>query len=111
MSGITTHILDAALGRPAINVAVKLLQFQQNQYVLVDQKLTDVDGRIKDFKIPSLTVGDYQLVFEIASYFSVTQRDCFYPKVTIDFTVKDIAQHYHVPLLISPFSYSTYRGS
>lgn len=111
MSSISTHILDAALGRPVANVSVQLWQFSQGQSLLLAEKHTDADGRIKHFTEQALSVGAYQLVFLIADYFSSAQRECFYPKVSIDFSVLEASQHYHVPLLISPFSYSTYRGS
>ena len=111
MSSISTHILDAALGRPVAHVTVQLWQFSQGQGLLLAEADTDEDGRIKRFACAPLMAGDYQLVFLIAEYFSSAQRQCFYPKVSIDFCVSDTSQHYHVPLLISPFSYSTYRGS
>lgn len=114
MTGITTHILDATLGKPATGVTVKLFLVKEDNRTLLVQKQTDADGRIKDFNIEQtgqFVVGDYQLVFEVKPYFEQAQRDSFYPKVCIDFSVTDTSQHYHVPLLISPFSYSTYRGS
>ncbi|MBP8006644.1 hydroxyisourate hydrolase [Acinetobacter sp. NIPH 1852] len=111
MAAISTHILNASLGKPAAGVVVELLQETSLGYVLMDQQLTDVDGRIKAFDIDSFTHGKYQLIFHIADYFQSLEVESFYPRVCIDFKVTDIQQHYHVPLLISPFSYSTYRGS
>lgn len=112
---VTTHILDTALGRPARGVPVTL------EYLGVDgtdavrvmgQKLTNADGRIIDL-LPSApaALGVYRLTFDTAAYFAALgQAPAFFPSVQISFRVSD-ATHYHVPLLISPFSYSTYRGS
>ncbi|WHP06639.1 MULTISPECIES: hydroxyisourate hydrolase [Acinetobacter] len=111
MAGISTHILNASLGQPAPNVLVKLFQNTAHESVLLDQQLTDVDGRIQAFKIESFIEGKYQLVFEVSDYFEALNIESFYSSVCIDFKVADVQQHYHVPLLISPFSYSTYRGS
>lgn len=111
MSAITTHILDATLGQPAAGVVVRLLRLHGDEHVVLDEKPTDADGRIKDFALSAWLAGTYQLQFEILPYFADAQRACFYPRVTIDFTVDDLNRHYHVPLLISPFSFSTYRGS
>lgn len=111
MSAITTHILDASAGVPANQVNVQLKFFQHDEYVLLDQKRTDADGRIKDFTLTDFKAGHYQLVFEILDYFQSKQVACFYPKVCIDFMVSDVNAHFHVPLLISPYSYTTYRGS
>lgn len=111
MLTISTHILNASLGQPAPQVLVKLFYIQADQSTLVDQQFTNADGRIQTFQIDQTPCGSYQLCFEVAAYFQALNVDSFYPKVCIDFYVKDIEQHYHVPLLISPFSYSTYRGS
>lgn len=111
MSGITTHILDATLGQPACNVVVRLFVFQADQYILLDQKTTDQDGRVKNFDLSAWMTGIYQIQFETLPYFVAQQQQCFYPRVSIEFMVTALDRHYHVPLLISPFSYSTYRGS
>lgn len=111
MSAITTHILDATLGQPAAGVQVHLLQWQAGRLVLLDQQLTDADGRIQDFAMGPLLAGTYQLIFEVKPYFQQQARPCFYPRVSIEFEVDTTDRHYHVPLLISPYSYSTYRGS
>lgn len=111
MAGISTHILNAALGKPAVGVSVELLHETSQGYFSIDKQLTDIDGRIKAFNLDSFIQGNYQLVFYVENYFKSIDVECFYPKVCIDFKVSDIHQHYHVPLLISPFSYSTYRGS
>ncbi|TCB30293.1 hydroxyisourate hydrolase [Acinetobacter sp. ANC 4910] len=111
MAGISTHILNASIGQPAPQVVVKLLRQFERSIVTLDVQQTDQDGRIKAFQIDKLVKGNYQLVFEVGSYFEQQHVPSFYPRVCIDFTVTDQHQHYHVPLLISPFSYSTYRGS
>ncbi|MFD4421670.1 hydroxyisourate hydrolase [Agromyces sp. NPDC058484] len=108
MSQITTHVLDAATGRPATDVSVVLLD---GAGATVATGVTDAAGRITDLGPDGLAAGDYRLSFATGDYFAGTGRDTFYPVVSIDFTVADSEQHYHVPLLISPFSYSTYRGN
>lgn len=111
MSHITTHILDASQGRPATAVKVALYRADGAGYTLIDEKHTDSDGRIKNFAIDTFSTGDYQLIFHVQDYFQHNNTACFYPRVTIDFSVNEATQHYHVPLLISPYAYSTYRGS
>ncbi len=98
MSGISTHVLDIAAGRPASGI--KVLLFLDNQQVA--SGTTDHDGRIKTFGV-AMNHGVYRLVFEI--------RGAFYPDISISFTVSDSSAHYHIPLLVSPFGYTTYRGS
>jgi 5-hydroxyisourate hydrolase len=112
MSQVTTHVLDAALGRPAANIPVRL---ETSDGTLLDASATDHDGRIGDLGPAALEPGDYRLIFETRSYFAEThfrdsENPSFYPSITIDFAVTDDT-HYHVPVLLSPFAYSTYRGS
>ena len=114
MSGITTHVLDTSLGRPASGVRV-MLEFEtaDGTWKLIGKGATDADGRVKDL-LPSgfaLHGGVYRLVFETESYFAAQDIEGFYREVSIVFTIRDPTQHYHVPLLLSPFGYSTYRGS
>ena len=113
MSAITTHILDLSRGRPAGGVAV-MLEFQSEQnWQLLGQGTTDADGRLRDL-LPAdfnLASGAYRLTFRTSDYFAAQNVESFYPEVTISFIVGDGAAHYHVPLLVSPFGYSTYRGS
>jgi len=106
---ISTHILDTNLGKPAAHVEVKL--FHAATHELIATATTNPDGRVSDFGIKTLVEGPYQLEFEIAPYFSLQQVKTFFPRVCIQFFIEDINQHYHIPLLISPFAYSTYRGS
>jgi 5-hydroxyisourate hydrolase len=76
------------------------------------ERVTNADGRVLDFLEPgSLESGTYRLSFETGAYFRSTQRPAFYPQVVVHFQIDDATQHYHVPLLLSPFGYSTYRGS
>jgi 5-hydroxyisourate hydrolase / 2-oxo-4-hydroxy-4-carboxy-5-ureidoimidazoline decarboxylase len=112
MSQLTTHVLDTSVGKPGKNMAVKLLQQVNDNWQAITQGITDNDGRIADLLPPerSLIAGNYKLVFETAAYFAANNIKGFYPEVEIQFTVFDEA-HYHVPLLINPFGYTTYRGS
>ncbi|MCU1404586.1 MAG: 5-hydroxyisourate hydrolase [Glaciihabitans sp.] len=107
MSHITTHVLDSTFGRPAAGLPVQL---ESEDGELLDNAVTDADGRVSEIGPPKLEPRVYRLVFDVGTYFAATGQDSFYPRVVIDFEVKD-APHYHVPLLLSPFAYSTYRGS
>jgi 5-hydroxyisourate hydrolase len=104
VSHVTTHVLDTTLGRPAAGVPVALFASGD----LVAEGTTDADGRVADLGPAVLEEGGYTLVFDTAAYFG--SRPSFYPRVIIDFAVSG-PEHYHVPLLLSPFGYSTYRGS
>lgn len=114
-SPITSHILDTSIGRPAANVRVALQQFHSDQWVHINEGRTNIDGRVESPLVPEsvhFRAGAYRLVFFVQEYFEENGiRDFFYPEVIIAFTVKDPTQHYHVPLLLNPFGYSTYRGS
>lgn len=109
MSTVTTHVLDSALGRPAVGVGVRLEAGPGHAEIAAGR--TDPDGRIGDLGPDELPAGTYRLVFDTAGYFATTGQPGFYPEVVIAFTVVDPAEHYHVPLLLAPFAYSTYRGS
>lgn len=113
MSGITTHVLDTSRGRPAQGVPVTLEIEAAGGWKLVGQGATNADGRIPDLVSAGVTIaaGVYRLVFDTGKYFAHHQCESFYPQVIIVFRLADAAQHYHVPLLLSPFGYSTYRGS
>jgi 5-hydroxyisourate hydrolase len=108
MSHVTTHVLDAALGRPAEGVPVVLLS---EDGIILAQGTTNADGRVPELGPDSLEPAVYRLVFDTAAYFAASGQTGFYPRVTIDFDLVDVATHYHVPVLLSPFAYSTYRGS
>jgi len=107
MSHVTTHVLDAALGEPAPGISVAL---GGPTGELIATGVTNADGRIPELGPEVLPAGDYRLEFDTGSYFAASGRATFYPRLTIDFVVRDAA-HYHVPVLLSPFAYSTYRGS
>ena len=109
MSAITTHVLDTALGRPAAGVPVRLSRIDDEQAVLAEAT-TDDDGRVAELGPDQVPAGTYQLRFDTAAYCAATGQECFYPEVTVTFAVTD-QRHHHVPLLLSPFAYSTYRGS
>ena len=113
MSGITTHVLDTSRGRPAEGVPATLELEAAGGWKLLGKGTTNSDGRITDLtpKETQLSPGVYRLIFDTGRYFSGQQLKAFYPQVTIVFRVEDTSQHYHVPLLLSPFGYSTYRGS
>lgn len=111
-SQLTTHVLDTSLGKPGDNFTIKLQQFKNGHWQTVCQGLTNEDGRIADLLPPGrgLAHQNYKMVFDTAAYFQQNEVQGFYPEVEIQFTVMD-NKHYHVPLLINPFGYSTYRGS
>lgn len=108
---ITTHVLDTALGRPATDVTVTLHAIVADDDVHVATSRTDADGRVSDLGPAHLEPGTYRLVFDTAAYHASTGQPGFFPEVAITFTVDDGAVHHHVPLLLSPYAYSTYRGS
>jgi 5-hydroxyisourate hydrolase len=113
VSTITTHVLDTSQGRPAAGVPVTLEVEVAGGWELVGKGTTDKDGRVSDLVPEEITpaAGVYRLIFDTARYFAAREVEGFYPQVTIVFKLRDPAQHYHVPLLLSPFGYSTYRGS
>ena len=111
---ITTHVLDTARGRPARGVAVMLEVVRgPNDAEVLARGATDQDGRLREL-LPAghaLVPGTYRLTFDTGAYFAAQHAPTFYPEVAIVFAVRDAGEHYHVPLLLSPFGYSTYRGS
>lgn len=104
---ISTHVLDAALGAPAAGVAVELTAPDGSRH----SAITDGDGRIGALVIGELAAGTYRIRFDTAGYFAATGQQGFYPEVVLTFTVDAGREDYHVPLLLAPYSYSTYRGS
>jgi hydroxyisourate hydrolase len=115
---ITSHVLDTSRGVPAVNMQVELFQYinetTQNPWQSVNKSKTNEDGRVPNL-IPSnfvLVPGFYRMTFYTKEYFEANDiQQYFYPECTITFQIQDTRQHYHVPLLINPFGYSTYRGS
>jgi 5-hydroxyisourate hydrolase len=112
MSAITTHVLDTTRGRPAAGVPVRLDRRDGDHYAQVGAGATDGDGRLRTLLAPgALTPGVYRITFDTGAYFAALGTSGFYPEVNIVFTVRSGDEHYHVPLLLNPFGYSTYRGS
>jgi len=112
MSQLTTHILNTTNGKPAEGVHVILFQQEQNSWKQLTTGITNKDGRLPDLinKDILLQPGSYKLKFETKEYFNKQGLQTFYPFVEITFTITG-SEHYHVPLLLNPFGYSTYRGS
>ena len=113
MSQITTHVLDLAQGRPACGVRVVLeIEKAPGVWTELSCGATDGDGRLRHLLAPdSLVQGTYRLTFDTGSYFESHHISGLYPRVAIQFQVRDAGGHYHIPLLLSPYGYSTYRGS
>jgi len=113
MSQLTTHVLDVSRGRPAAGVPVVLEAEEAGTgWKELKRGKTDKDGRLRDLLAPGLLVqGTYRLTFDTHAYFAALKIEALYPQVTIVFSVRDANEHYHIPLLLSPFGYSTYRGS
>jgi 5-hydroxyisourate hydrolase len=106
---LSTHVLDATSGRPAAGVAVRLEEWADGEWRPAAEAQTDGDGRVGALGDPA--EGVHRLRFDTGAYFDAAGVTTFYPEVTVTFTVLDAAAHHHVPLLLSPFAYSTYRGS
>ena len=109
---ITTHVLDLSSGRPAAGVRVTLTRSDDTGRTPVGTGVTDADGRLRDLaQATTMRPGVYELQFETGAYFRALGITSFHPRVTVTFEVSDAGQHHHLPLLISPFGYTTYRGS
>jgi 5-hydroxyisourate hydrolase len=108
---LSTHVLDATSGRPAPNVALTLQRRAQAGWEPVGEGITDDDGRCRTLAPEGLEAAIYRLAFDTGAYFAASGQKGFYPEVSIVFEVTEPTRHYHVPLLLSPFAYSTYRGS
>jgi 5-hydroxyisourate hydrolase len=115
VSRITTHVLDTSSGRPAEGVPVVLERADPNGpgWELVGRGVTDADGRQHELAPngPRLAAGRYRLTFDTGAYFTRTGRQAFFPEVAVVFAIEEGAEHEHVPLLLAPYGYSTYRGS
>ena len=121
MATLSTHVLDTATGRPAAAVAVRLIDATG---ATIAEAVTDADGRVRPLG-GTLAPGDYRLTFDTGAYFAAAAppggdadrattegtRVAFHPRITVEFTVTAADEHYHMPLLVSPFGYTTYRGS
>jgi len=110
-SHITSHVLDAATGTPAAGVPVTLAQLDGDGWVTLAEAVTDADGRVSQFGPESVPAGRYRVTFNTEAYFASLGQTAFYPEVQVVFELVEVDAHYHVPLLLSPFAYSTYRGS
>ena len=110
MSSLSTHVLDAVSGRPAVGVRVALERHAGDGWQPLGDGVTDTDGRLRDLVPDGLGAGAHRLIFATGDYFAATGQTGFYPEVTVAFTVTE-DRHYHVPLLLSPYAFSTYRGS
>jgi 5-hydroxyisourate hydrolase len=106
---VSTHVLDSVTGLPAIGLAVRLERLVGDEWQRVASDATSEDGRIGS--LGEVSVGRYRIRFDTGAYFRARGAETFYPQVTVDFDVTDAGQHHHVPLLLSPFAYTTYRGS
>ncbi len=113
MTQITSHILDTSQGAPAASVLITLMQQQDDDWLMLGSGDTDADGRVADFtgEVEALAAGIYKLTFYLSDYYKALNQKCFYPYVDVVFEIAGDGQHYHVPLLLNPFGYSTYRGS
>lgn len=108
MATLSTHVLDSGTGRPAEGVGVVL----EREGVVLARAATDADGRIREWGSDVIvTTGTFRLTFGTGQWFEQQGRECFYPEVTVTFRIVDEAGHFHVPLLLSAYAYSTYRGS
>jgi 5-hydroxyisourate hydrolase len=112
-SPITTHVLDTSSGQPASGVAVTLdRETSPGEWTREGQGTTDADGRLRTLLAPdALRASVYRVTFDAGAYFAARGVEAFWRTVVVEFVVGDVARHYHVPLLVSPFGYSTYRGS
>lgn len=110
---ITTHVLDTSRGCPAKDVPVLLEFLSESGWTEIGRGETDNDGRLRTLIAPgtALRGGTYRLTFDTAAYFQDCGVEAFYPLVVVPFVVREVGGRYHVPLLLSPYGYSTYRGS
>jgi 5-hydroxyisourate hydrolase len=108
---LSTHVLDTSTGRPAARITVMLFAVDGNVRTHVSTSVTNADGRTDNPMAEILSAGTYELLFSVAPYFAAKNVAAFYDEITIRFHVDDAARKYHVPLLLAPWGYSTYRGS
>ena len=117
MGKLTTHVLDTAHGRPGAGIALELFRCGESARALLGRQVTDADGRCAGplLEGDAMVVGQYEIDFHVGEYFAgmgvKLPQPAFLDHVTVRFGIADIAAHYHVPLLVSPFGYTTYRGS
>ena len=113
MSMISTHVLDMIRGRPAANVEVRLEFLDETGWSFVSAQRTSEEGRVADLLGTSATIrpGQFRLIFQSEAYFRCYGQECLFPEVTVCFRIVNPEEHYHVPLLLGPHSYSVYRGA
>jgi hydroxyisourate hydrolase len=112
MNSITTHVLDMARGIPAVGLSVTLHVHSANGWQEAGRGVTNEDGRVSNLLgEQNLKAGRYRLIFDTAAYLGRSNAFSFFPEIAVLFEVQDANQHYHIPLLLSPFGYSTYRGA
>ncbi len=112
MSGISTHILDIGLGKPAAGVRIHLERWTESSWEMIADCVTDSDGRCREVLSDAQVIpATYRFTFATGPYFAAGGRTTLYPEVIVSFTVTESGANYHIPLLLSPFGYSTYRGS
>ncbi len=111
MSILTTHVLDTTHGRPGAGLEVTLFGLRDAAWIEISRARTDADGRAPGLGPATLEAGLYRLVFETGAFWAALGIAAFHPRVTVEFDLRDPRQHHHVPLLISPFGYSTYKGT
>lgn len=107
-SHVTAHVLDAARGIPAQGLSIQLNDTDGNA---IAQSVTDRQGRVSSLGPSELAPGTYRLTFATGAYFAAQHTECFHPEVVVTFEITARDQHYHIPLLLSPFAFTTYRGS
>ena len=110
---LSVHVLDQQSGRPGAGIQVMLEQRTGEHWRELARGVTDAQGRIPALypEEKAMTAGDYRIVFETGAYFARARQASFFPRIPVEFTVDAPTQHYHIPLLLSPFGYSTYRGN
>ena len=108
---LSSHVLDATSGTPAVGLSLQWDRLAEEGWLPVAGAVTDDDGRVADWGGVAPERGTHRLVFGTGKYFAARRQPTFYPEVMVVFEVTDADEHYHVPLLLSPFAYSTYRGS
>ena len=111
MTRVTTHVLDTALGRPAAGIKVRLDRVEDGKTEEIASSRTDAEGRVRDWTPELVAAGHYRLVFETGDWFRAAGRETLYPEVVIHVDLAEGQQHYHIPVLLAPFGYSTCRGS
>lgn len=109
LADVSVHVLDTNLGLPGTGVEVDFYEKTGNDWELKSTQITDKNGRIAKFELGKSK--EYRVIFDVENYFNSKKIDSFYKNIPVDFMISDNDEHYHIPLLLSPFAYSTYRGN